>query len=164
MATFDAVKALVKLAEGGDSNSKSDLGGFTRLGISTRQYPDLNIASLSDDQCYLILKQDYWDHYRIGEIVDQTIANQVFLLIINMSPLNAGRIVQSAVNGIGRGYVAVSIDGILGTSTLQAINKLPAPWLSDRIRTESGRYYLSLTDSNPSQVPNFRGWMRRVLL
>jgi lysozyme family protein len=158
---FEKLKPLIFAAEGGVSDSVSDRGGLTRLGISQRSYPDLKISSLTDDQCYLILEQDYWNYYRLGEINDQTVAGQCLLLFINMPPEKAGNVIQAAIHGCGQ---ELTIDGVVGSVTLRSLNSLPAGWLSDRLRTEASRYYLQLTDENKAQVPNFRGWIRRVLL
>ena len=161
MATFELCKRTIAAAEGAMADNPNDRGGLTRLGISQAAYPDLNIAKLTDDQCYLILDQDYWTYYRLGEINDQGIANQCMLLFINMPPAKAGKIIQAAIHGCGH---EITLDGVVGTDTLQSLNTLPVGWLSDRLRTEASRYYLQLTDNNKSQIPNFRSWMRRTLL
>lgn len=140
-----------------------DYGGLTRYGISQRQYPTLDITALSFDDACLILERDFWVRYRLSEIKEQIIANQIFFTIINMNPLKAMRIIQLAINASGRGVINVKVDGVLGTLSIQAINSLAPYWLSDRIRLETCRYYLELTDLDKSQIDNFRGWIRRAL-
>lgn len=163
-AIFEKCKQAILAAEGRYTRGKNDYGGETKFGISKRMYPDLDIAALTMEQAFRIIEEDYWNFYRLGEIDDQTIANQALLLLINMNPVKAGKIVQAAVNGCGRGVVVLKIDGVLGTISINAINSLSASWLSDRIRTESCRYYLAETDRDSKQIPNLRSWIRRALI
>jgi len=161
---FSGVEQLLVTAEGfKSSESASDYGGLSKYGISQREYPSLDIANLTLNRALLILKVDYWDKYQIGNINDQGIANQAFLIIINMDPIHAVKIIQTAVNACGKNKVAV--DGVAGTETFNALNAIvPVAWLSDRMRVEAIRYHLTLTDQDKKQIPNFRGWARRDLL
>jgi lysozyme family protein len=146
------------------SNDPHDYGGETKYGISKREFPNEDIPNLSESRAMTLLEENYWQRYRLSEINDQAIANQIFFLLINMNPLNAGKIVQTAINACGRGLINIKIDGILGSKSMEAINSLMAYWLNDRIRVESCRYYLRLTDDDKSQLGNFRGWIRRALV
>lgn len=159
---FEKCKPAIVAAEGGENHNPNDYGGYTRLGVSQREYPQLNIQKCTDEQLFMILKQDFWDKYRLSEICAQHIANQAMLLFMNMNPLNAAKIIQNAVNGVGSGFIIVNVDGVLGTVTIKAINNLPPGWLSDRIRVEAAAYYLHQTDVEPKQIPNIRSWIRRL--
>lgn len=163
-AVYEKAKAIIIAAEGGESNSPVDYGGYTRMGVSQKQYPYLNIKALSNEQLFHILEQDYWDEYRLSEINDQTIANQAMLLLMNMNPLKAGRIIQTAVNVSGRGLLDLKVDGVIGSVTIKAINVCVPICLQANIRVEAARYYLALTDKDKTQIANFRGWIRRALL
>lgn len=163
-AQFANVVAMIVSAEGSkDVDSPSDYGGETKYGISKREYPDLDIASLSESQAMGILETDYWNKYHLSQIENQAIANQIFFLLVNMNPEHAITIVQISINVCGRGMIRASVDGVLGAETIQALNSLADNWLSNRIRLETIRYYLHLTDDDKSQIPNFRGWVRRAL-
>ena len=163
MAIFAKVIPSILAIEGEYTPGEFDYGGETKYGISKRQYPHLDIANLDETRALTILESDYWNRYRIGEIIDQTIANQVFFLFINMSPIDAAIIVQKAVNACGRTIISVKTDGVMGSITIQAINSISRFWLGDRIKLEACRYYLDETDKDKNQIPNFRGWIRRAL-
>ena len=164
-AVFVKVAPLIIAAEGDEeSDSPSDYGGQSKYGISKREYPDLDIANLTEEKALAILEEDYWQKYHVGQIENQGIANQVFFLLINMNPLQAIRIVQIAINACGRGIINTTIDGILGSQTLQALNSIADGWLSNRIRLEAISYYLHVTDVDKTQIANFRGWVRRALI
>lgn len=163
-ATFENVIQSLKRAEGGKNNGLNDYGGATQYGLSHRSYPDFN--GTFEDAC-VIYRRDFWDKYRLSEIVDQVVANQAFLLLINMDPHNAVVILQNAINDCGKnGFtpVTINVDGVFGTKTINALNCLNRVWLSDCIRVESCRYYLAETDRDPAQVPNLRSWIRRALM
>jgi len=162
-AIFEKAVPLLIVAEGGEEDHVSDYGGKTKYGISQRSFPNVNIDDLTEEQALGLLKTKYWDFYHLSDISDQNIANQAFLLFVNMDPVDASSIIQKAVNGAGRTIIRVDVDGVLGTATFQAINSLTPYWLSDRIRLESCRYYLKLVDDDRSQEVNFRGWIRRAL-
>lgn len=160
-AVFAKVASSIITAEGGYSNSSTDYGGETKYGISKREFPHADIPNLTEAQALALLEEFYWQKYRLSEINDQSVANQVFFLFVNMNPIKAAKIVQLAINGCGRGIINIKCDGILGSQSIEAINSLIAGWLSDRIRVEAIRYYLQLTDEDKSQIVNFRGWIRR---
>lgn len=159
-AVFEKVEASILDIEKGYSNNSTDAGGETKWGISKHQYPLLNIATLTQSDALLILERDYWDRYRLNEINDQGIADQIFFLLVNTAPIPAGKVIQTAVNKCGGN---LTIDGILGSDSFDSINELHPDWLSDRIRIEEIKYYLKLTDTYASQCVNFRGWVRRAL-
>lgn len=163
MADFAKAVPLLDEAEGGEVNRQDDYGGHTKYGISTREFPQINLDTLTHDEAINLLKSHYWQPYRLDEINEQAIANLMFLLLVNMNPLNAGLIIQRAVNACGRGIIILKLDGVIGSKTIQGINMLAPFWLNDRIRLEAIKYYLTLTDEDKSQIPNFRGWVRRAL-
>ena len=152
------------------TNNPQDRGGETKFGISKKQYPHLDIRNLTEALAVAIYEKDYWLRYRLNEIKDQKLANQIFFLIINMDPLNAIEIVQKAVNA-SMDYYAVErpklkVDGVLGSITIKAINVVYDHMLfllTNAIRLEAIRYYLAVTDHDNSQIVNFRGWVRRAL-
>ncbi len=162
-AKFSSSIAAIVAAENGYTDSGSDYGGETKYGISKREYPNLDIKNLSLTDAMDIIEKDYWNRYRLNEIDDQETADLILLLFINMNPLNAATIVQKAINVIGFVIISVKVDGVMGSKTIAAINRLAAYWLNDRMRLESCRYYLNEVDKDAQQIPNFRGWIRRAL-
>jgi lysozyme family protein len=160
---FEKVVPFINVIEGGHSEGIDDFGGETKYGISKREFPQIDIPSLTFPQACAILEENYWRKYRIYEIENQQVANQVFLLLINMNPLKAGRIIQKAINACGSCLVNIKIDGVLGSKSIWAINLLNSDWLMDRIRVEECRYYLQFADENVSQQGKLRGWIRRAL-
>ena len=163
MAIFSQVVPLILELEGTTvSDNSMDYGGKTKYGISKKQFPSIDIDNLTIDSAMKLFEKEYWLRYRLSEIHDQNIANQIFLLLINMNPLNAGKIVQRAIN-LSLHTTPCIIDGIIGTDTLTALNSASSVLLSAMMRIESCRYYLMLVDNDESQRIYFRGWIRRAL-
>lgn len=161
MAVFNDVKNALKEAEGGYTTGKGDYGGETNMGISKRQYPNLDIKNLTTAQIYEIYERDFWNRYRINEIVDQRVANAVFLTYINMDPLQAGRIVQRTLNIFTR--QALLLDGVMGSKTLKELNFLSPTLFVPEFKLMLISYYLAEVEANPKQLVNFKGWVRRAL-
>jgi lysozyme family protein len=60
MADFNKSVKIVLQHEGAFSDQAADRGGKTMYGISQRQYPDLDIANLTEEQAREIYRRDYW--------------------------------------------------------------------------------------------------------
>jgi len=158
MAIFD--KDIIKI-EGGLTNDRHDHGGLTKYGISQNSYPNLDIANLTVAQALDIYERDYWNRNKLSLIISQSIANQIFLLIVNEGAEHAIKIVQAAL--VRRGMKIV-IDGKIGIVTISTINKCNPFSLSESIRVAECKHYLEIVDNEPSQEIFFRGWIRRALL
>lgn len=110
---------LVIKMEGGDEvvDHPSDPGGITKYGISLKAYPALGrqgIIDLTLEQATAIYKRDYWDKCRCGEL-PPPVALLVFDCAVNQGYGRAVRLLQSAVG--------VKSDGVLGSTTLEAVNR-----------------------------------------
>ena len=163
MSTLKAVLPALCIAEGGYSNRKADRGGETFMGISKRQYPGLEISKLTEADVLVIYQRDFWDKYRIGEIQNQTIAQQFFLAIINMPPISAGKIMQRAINRCNPRAPLV-VDGVIGTQSINVINTLDGDRLITNLKVCLCEYYLAVVDLDSTQLPNFQSWIRRALM
>ena len=164
-AIFENVITVLQQAEGtGTSDLLGDRGGITSMGISQAAFPELNVATLSYDEKIKLYETKYWNAHRLSELNDQTIANQCFLLIINLNPSQAVKIIQTAINVCGQRITTVIVDGIMGNDTIVSLNSLNHFYMSAQLRIEAIRYYLKLTDDDRSQGRFLRSWIRRTLL
>lgn len=141
--------------EGGYSDHESDRGGETKWGISSKSYPTLDIASLTIDDAVKIAKRDYWHTLRLEEVVEPRIQSKIFDMAFNMGAGRAAKIVQAAVG--------VTVDGIVGTQTLKAVNRMPTSKLINELVDRHMGRYVDIVIGNPSQVVFLKGWSRRAL-
>lgn len=155
-----AVKTLLDI-EGGYSNNPNDLGGETNYGISKRQYPQLDIKNLNPLKAVDIYYTDYWCRFRINEVNDPEIARILLLGFVNLKPDSIGLCVQKAINKLGGN---VQQDGIMGSESINMINKLSPRRIADNLRLELVKFYLGRVMLNKTQLVNLAGWIRRTLL
>jgi len=152
MANFDIAIGPVLANEGGYVSNPNDPGGETKYGITKRQYPDLDIKNLSPDQAKEIYRRNYW---QFDSIQNQTIANKLLDMCVNMGVGSAIRLVQTAVQ--------VAVDGRYGPQTEAAINNASADKILQALRFQSVIRYLDLIDKNPKLAEFKRGWLMRAV-
>lgn len=58
---FDAAIAPLLKREGGYVDDPADSGGETKFGISKKAFPNLDIASLTEEDARNIYRKEYWD-------------------------------------------------------------------------------------------------------
>ena len=159
MGDFSRALAFVLKNEGGYSNDASDAGGETKFGISKRNYPDLDIANLTEEQAAAIYGGDFWAPY--ASFPDR-VATKVFDMAVNMGHKQAVTILQRALRCCGA--LNVKDDGILGPVTKSAVQIANQDLLIVALRSESAGFYRLLAAQNPSQQKFLNGWLKRSYL
>ena len=155
MAIFD--KNIINI-EGGLTNDPHDKGGLTKYGISKRDYQNLDIINLTVDQAIQIYQTDYWNKCRLDNVNNQTLADIIFILAVNVGVVEAVKIVQRAILHCFEMSSPLKIDGICGSVTIHYINLCESAWLLDALRIEECQYYLSIVDHDCTQEIFLRGW------
>jgi lysozyme family protein len=143
-----------------------DAGGRTRFGIAQLFHPDLQEdfftcpAEEAMAQAEKIYEREYWRPARLADIGDQSIANKIFDMVVNMGEHQAVRIAQRAINCMGAGCLAE--DGVPGDQTLSAINGADAVLLHQMLCALMRDYYLHVATVKPSQQKYLAGWLKRA--
>lgn len=153
-----AVK-IVLAHEGGYVNDPVDAGGETKYGISKRSYPKVDIKNLTIEQAQDIYYRDFWLKGRYESFVFDALAAKVFDTAVNAGQMQAMKFLQRAANKFGAG---LTVDGLIGPKTIEAINKLDGQKLLDEYREQQAKFYLDLIARKPSQVKYKNGWLRRA--
>lgn len=148
--SFERAVAHVLRWEGVDSNHRADPGGLTRLGISARAYPDLDIRRLTVDEAKAIYRRDYWAKARCEEIPSR-IAFALFDAAVNVGVEQAVKLLQRALG--------VKVDGDFGPVTLAAVKAVNETRLIRDFTVERLAFYMSL----PTYPVFGRGWIRRSI-
>ncbi|MHB8381162.1 MAG: glycoside hydrolase family 108 protein [Candidatus Binataceae bacterium] len=123
--------------EGGTERAPDDPGGFTRFGISAREYPALDIAHLTRAGAIAIYHRDYWRRFGL-DAAPGAIAAKVFDLAVNMGPAHAVRCLQRALRAAGH---RVTEDDVLGPETAAAAHAADPLALMAACRSEAAGYY-----------------------
>lgn len=186
MANFKASLSHLLRTEGGWVNDPDDLGKETYCGISRRFYPQwagwLIIDKLRDhplfpeclageDQLYTLVEQfyyqEYWGPAKLDKVNSDIVADEIFEMAVNLGAVTAVRYVQQALNLLNKAgalYKDTLVDGIMGSETLQFINRFTGKE-KPLVRTINGiqfEHYVDLCRRNPKQEKFFYGWLTRT--
>jgi lysozyme family protein len=149
--------------EGGYCANPADSGGATKFGISSREYPDLDVAALTRDDAIAIYYRDYW--MRVGlDRLPPAIAAKTFDLAVNIGAGAAVRCLQRALRACGR---RVAEDGVLGAATAAAASSADLSALLAALRSEAAGYYRTLAALERGRRPGsdrefLDGWLNRA--
>ena len=156
---FARAVAILFAAEGGYSCNPADSGGETNFGICQREYPQLDIKSLTRDDAIAIYFRDWLQRYSYSALPGP-IGVKLFGLAVNIGPQQAARCLQRALRACGRKVVE---DALVGEATRAAAgaNQLA---LMAALRSEAAGYYRLLAGSNQhnSNSQFLNGWLNRA--
>jgi lysozyme family protein len=147
---FDYCCPIILELEGGYVNDPADPGGETNYGISKRQYPNLDIANMTEAQATAIYQKDYWLANNCGQM-----PAHLDLWYFNACVMSGGQTaVKTLQQMLGGG---VQVDGIFGQQTLTALKLFPSTGYHK---------YLTLYISHLETLPNWlnykNGWTDRL--
>lgn len=179
--------------EGTWSWDKDDPGGQTLLGVTRRDWSWLTMwtehvdpwvqhgspavmepwkVPEARDQCRFSAEKGYWTRLRCGEMLNHSLAAQVFDTAFNIGVHAAGRILQEALNFMNRNYPGglnlyqdLATDGGLGKVSMAALAKILGRAEGDIL---FGHYqglrighYQKLMQSSTLRE-KYQGWIRRA--
>ena len=169
MAEFKAANDLTRAYEGYYANVEGDKGGETYAGISRVNYPrwqgwaiidahkplrngekidSSDLESLLNSFYFL----DFWQRIRGNEIDSQAVASYTHDWHVN-SGSHAVKAAQTIVGAVP--------DGMVGTSTIQAINSYSGDLLTE-LHNARKAFYNRIVAEDPSQEKFLKGWMDRA--
>jgi len=139
--------------EGGYSNKMTDAGGETNFGISKKQYPDLNIKTLTKERAIEIYYNDYWIPMNVERLMDDELILRLFCFGVNAGQRTAIIILQK--------LIGVDADGIIGSETAMAVRHFEGNVIDEFIKREK-LFYVTLVQKKPKERPNLDGWLNRI--
>lgn len=160
--TRDQAIALMIRLEGGYVNNPRDPGGATNGGITQRTLDSLEISGLPKDVKDLTQSQIAYIYQGIqwkaiaGDALPDSIAVLVLNAAINQGEPTAIRMLQSVVN--------VKLDGIMGPSSLAALDKWKSSYLPDQTLAEEFCAHVAThyAEFNAKEGEFELGWFRRL--
>lgn len=159
MATFEEAVGKVIAREGGYVDHPADRGGPTNFGICQRDFPHEDIRHMSIGRACELYRQHYWPPL-FDRLTHQPVANKLFDLCVWFGVPRAIRLAQV---GLHAQDDTVTIDGVLGPQTLQALNLSPVPTLLHELRFRAAQHVTALALADKSQVAFLDGWLRRAV-
>ena len=161
MANHKILEPFILKWEGGFVNDKDDLGGATNMGVTLATYRSVfgskktakDLKRMTRVQWGIIFKKYYWDKWKADDIKDQNIAN-ILVDWIWCSGSYGIKIPQKVLG--------VSVDGIVVTKTIAAINARDGRKLFDTIKQERKDYIDRICQARPQNNKFKKGWLNRI--
>lgn len=161
MANHKILESFVLKWEGGFVNDKDDLGGATNMGVTLATYRSVfgskktvkDLKRMTRVQWGVIFKKYYWDKWKADDIKDQNVAN----ILVDWLWCSGSYGIK-----IPQKVLGVSIDGIVGTKTIAAINARDGRELFDAIKQERKDYIDSICQTRPQNMKFKKGWLNRI--
>ena len=153
--------------EGGFANNPKDPGGVTMRGVTKKTWArwtgrnvkdvsDEEMRSLTIDQIMPLYHAWYWQPVRADELPGG-LDFVIFDIAVNSGPVRAVKMLQKAINELGR--IHIRVDGVIGPKTLSAARKINVFDLINEVGNTRLWFYFDL-----STFKTFgRGWMSRLI-
>lgn len=159
--TFEEACDHLFKVEGFYSNSKADLGGATKFGITLYSWAVYTKKEVTSKDVMMITPQmakdfylaTYWIPLRCDLIKSETLKYIIFDQAINRGTPTVVRQMQK--------ILGLKVDGIFGDNTLSALNAQDEGF-SLRFAFDCQDSYCQLVQRNPSQLVFLSGWINRT--
>lgn len=145
--------------EGGYVHDATDPGGETNRGLSRRQYPDLDLANLTDEQAADIYWRDYWSALSCDQL-PAVVATKLFDCAVHCGHQQAVLILQRAANDLG---CHLQLDGWLGPVTRTTIMGMHKTALVCAMAARQYERYQEIVRRNPALRKFATGWAIRAM-
>ena len=166
MANIELFAPKILAFEGGFVDDPTDRGGATNMGVTLATWKKVgydkdgdgdidadDIRLLSKADAISVLKLNYWNRWKADQISNQSIAE---ILVDWLWGSGKWGIV------IPQRLLKVPEDGIVGPSTLFAVNSSNQRGLHDAIFQARVSFIRDLVNNHPVQNKFFNGWMNRL--
>jgi lysozyme family protein len=161
---FDSIIDSILLLEGGYIDDKRDSGSETKLGISKKSYPELDIKALTREEAKYIYKQDFWNSQGYRVVRNPALARKILNIAINCGAKTSVILLQRTLRAFG--FDDLEVDGEYGEITNQCIKKiikqnnldlfLQALSLIQKV------YYYKIVSEQPHKKVFLDGWLNRA--
>lgn len=129
-------------------NALVDISGRERASVML--YHDYEVR----EKVQAIYFNSYWSPLRLNQVHSQKVADEIFMMGVVSGVRNSAKIAQSLV-----GVVA---DGMIGSKSLEAINRYNEDEFSRKFDQAEIDYFASLVKRNPRYERFFDGWVNRA--
>ena len=161
MANSKILEPFILKWEGGFVYDKDDLGGSTNMGVTLATYRYVfgikkttkDLKRMTRVQWGVIFKKFYWDKWKADDIKDQNVAN----ILVDWIWCSGSYGIK-----IPQRVLGVSVDGIVGSKTIAAINARDGRELFDTIKQERKDFIDRICQARPQNRKFKNGWMNRI--
>lgn len=162
MASYETAFLWLMVDEGSTfTDDPNDHGGATRWGITQASLAEWrrrpvtreDVAALELADAHAFYLQMYWEPLQLALCAAQASANTLLSLAVLTGRKRTTQTAQSVCGA--------AVDGILGASTLAAINALPPLGFVAGMMMRMELFFISRVEADPSQMRFLRGWVKR---
>ena len=161
MANHKILEPFILRWEGGFVNDKADLGKQTNKGVTLSTYRSVfgknktvsDLKKITDEQWEFIFKKFYWDKWKADDIKDQNVAN----ILVDWIWCSGSYGIK-----IPQRVLGVSVDGIVGSKTIAAINARDGRELFYTIKQERKDFIDRICQTRPKNRKFKNGWLNRI--
>lgn len=155
-----AHKRLIEI-EGFKSDRRTDPGGYTVWGISSRFWPDeFKHGDPSLQQAKAFYLREFWRFQKCHMLRDYAVAWELFEASVNCGRITGAKFAQAAYNKTHPpGWPDLKVDGVIGAASVAALNRMAERYLDVLVKAMNGMqftYYVTLGDPH-----NIRGWVSK---
>lgn len=118
-----------------------------------------DVKELSRQQASDIYRELWWDAYGYEKITAQLPATKIFDASVNVGPHQAHRFAQMAATSIGH---LCDLDGMIGPSTITAVNACEPDRFVREFGTLMATHYLAWIARDPARDKDLSGLMARA--
>ncbi len=128
------------------------------------------VAEMTREDAAAIYQQYFWNPFNLEKIDDQTLAERVFDVTVNMGPggVRHGELIKGGVTLLQLAANTLSpqnpitVDGHLGPLSLSKINGLDAGKLLATYKELAADYYRDIASRKPILADQLKGWLHRL--
>lgn len=161
MANSKILEPFILKLEGGFVYDKDDLGGATNMGVTLATYRSVfgskktakDLKRMTRVQWGVIFKKYYWDKWKADDINDQNVAN----ILVDWLWCSGSYGIK-----IPQRVLGVSVDGIVGSKTISAINARDGKELFNTIKKERKDFIDRICQTRPQNIKFKSGWLNRI--
>lgn len=166
------------------SDNPADTGGMTYSGISCNNFPKWEGWAMIEAMrqtpnfpgclaqnvtlqrsVFTFYQANFWNVLGLDRFDSQDLANELFDLGVNCGADLAAGYLQRSLNVLnlnGRKYPDITIDGQIGTVTLDALKLANSGDVLKCVRALQGVRYIQICERNKTQEVFMAGWIRRA--
>ena len=161
MANCNKLAPFILHWEGGFAFDKDDLGGITNKGITLTTFRSIfgknktanDLKHMTQAQWNVVFKSYFWDKWKADQITDQSVAN----ILVDWLWCSGSYGIK-----IPQKVLGVSVDGIVGSKTIEAINARDGKELFGTIKQERKDFIDRICQTRPQNKKFKNGWLNRI--
>lgn len=173
MAIFKLALDKTLAFEGGYVDNPIDSGGQTYYGISRKNFPNWQGWKLIDqkleppyEHLYNFYLNEFWYSLNLDKVIEQSIAEKLFDLAINMGKKTPVYFIQNIINILSNDGTVITVDGVLGNTTVTALNEC----VKSRglrlfllfLKGYAFKHYIGIINNRPKNRIFLLGWINRL--